>query len=424
MKFGKAALAAMVTCWAGLAHAAPDMPEIKPSSHTDVLTLGGDLRLRNEYFDHRDAESVTTYQTSAARKNDRNRQRFRLRLKADWKLHDDLQVVAGLASGGGEAVSTNQSFSSAAAQKQIWIDLAYAKWAPKYLGENGSMSLMGGRMATPIWKLYTSDLVWDGDFNPEGFAESFTYLVADTMNVFANFQQAAMSELSGSPRDAWALSEQVGFEVPLPAGLRFRGAGAKHTWLNENSASLGQNPVQLGNTRSNTGILRNEYDVMELTGQLSGWLPIPGLEINLPWMIQTTFIKNLAARGPDWSGTVTGSYIKADGKTFLGKSDQGIQVGVQLGKVGGAGSWEVAYYYKRAAWDATVADVADSDFGEGGLNRKGNIGWISYSPNGSVTATVKVFNVRLLDKRYVKTGTLVNVADKINRVQADLSIKF
>ncbi len=437
MRFLKAAAAAVIAGWVSLAHAAPDLPELKMSTQTDILTLGGDLRLRNEYFDFRDQESSTVY-TTGARKNDRNRQRFRLRLKADWKLHNDFTVVAGLASGTGEAVSTNQSLTSSTGQKQIWIDQAYMKWAPTYLGADGSLSLMGGRMSNPLWKLYTSDVIWDGDFSPEGFAQSASYLVGGMVNVFANAQQAAMNEISGSPRDPWLLSEQIGIEVPLPLGLRFVGAGAKHTALNESGNAWGSSPVQMGNApgglgnsgnRLSTSLFTNEYDVLEFTGQISGWIPVPIVEVNLPFAILGTFVKNNAARGPDWSGTVNGGLIKADGKHFFGKSDQGGQIGVILGKASAAGSFEIAYFYKRVANDATLADIADSDFGEGGLNRKGNIGWISYCPTSYITATVKVFNVRLLDKRYAKniSGSninRINQSDKINRVQADLSIKF
>lgn len=445
----RAALVAAGVTAAGLAQAAPDLPEIKQSAQVDVMTIGGDLRIREEYFDYRTAESATMYNTNGALKQDRNRQRFRLRLKADYKLKDDITVTAGLASGVGESVSTNQTLGNLGAQKAIWIDLAYAAWAPTYLGDNGTIKLQAGRMANPLWRLYTSDLVWDNDLNPEGFSQSASWLVMDTVNVFANAMQMIGHEVpgstgfagSGAGRDPWTLTEQIGFETPLPFGLRVIAAAAKHTWLNEsNEIGFGQNPVQLGNVRSQAtswsaaGILRNEYDVAELTGQVSGWIPLPVVEMNLPFSIQGTFIKNMAARTPEFSGSVTGTWVKPDGKTFLGKSDQGYQVGAIIGKAAAPQSFEVAYFYKRVSWDATVADLADSDFGDsGGLNRKGNIFWVAYTPNGFVTATLKVFNVRLLDKRYVTQSSTSNPAadrgklnqpDRINRIQADLSIKF
>ncbi len=422
------------------AHAAPDLPEIKQAAQVDTMTVGGDLRVREEYFDFRDQKSSTMF-SGSARKADRNRERIRLRVRTEYKLHDDLTVVAGLASGVGEQVSTNQTMANHGAQKAIWLDLAYAMWTPGFLGEDGSLKFQAGKMANPLWRIYPSDLVFDSDINPEGFAQSAGYLVGGMVNVFANGMQEAVNEVSGNERDPWVLSEQVGIEVPLVFGMRLMAAGAKHTWLNENSNPFGSFNTQMGNTpwglggspsgRQSATVLFDEYDVSELTGQLSGWIPVPLADISLPFMIQGTFIKNMAARGPSWTGSITGAGagpMKTWWKpayTFLGKSDQGYQVGGQIGKAAAPNSFEIAYFYKRVAWDATVADSSDSDFGEGGLNRKGNILWVSYTPNGFVTATVKLFNVRLLDKRYVRDAKgVLQQPDRLNRIQADLSIKF
>ena len=43
-------------------------------------------------------------------------------------------------------------------------------------------------------------------------------------------------------------------------------------------------------------------------------------------------------------------------------------------------SFEAAYFYKRSETDSTVSDVVDSDFGDGGTNRKGHIVWVAYNP--------------------------------------------
>lgn len=48
----------------------------------------------------------------------------------------------------------------------------------------------------------------------------------------------------------------------------------------------------------------------------------------------------------------------------------GYQAGVIVGKASDPQSWEAAYFYKLVETDATVADLADSDFGNGGTNRK------------------------------------------------------
>jgi len=269
-------------------------------------------------------------------------------------------------------------------------------------------------------------VVWDGDFNPEGLGQQASYKPIDAVRIFANAMQMAADEDNHNPCGQWCLSGQVGVEVELPFYTRLTAAGAYHNWLRTGASTLNQNPAQLGNTRNAAGILLDDYGVLEGTGQLASYIPLPVVDFKLPVTLMGTVIKNELARGPDFAGTVGGTALASGAKSsFPRKSDQGFQVGGVLGKAKDPGTFEIAYFYKRAGWNATVADVADSDFGEGGLNRKGNIGWIAYTPNGWMTVTAKLFNVRLLDKRYVTDSQgKLTVNDKINRLQGDVSIKF
>ena len=115
------------------------------------MTVGGDLRYRVEYFDYRDDPADLDLDRVKRGGEERERQRIRLRLKAAYKLGNDLAVIAGLATGNGESVSTNQTLSNLGTQKAIWIDLAYAEWAPGLLGEDGSMEIRA--WATAIRKV-------------------------------------------------------------------------------------------------------------------------------------------------------------------------------------------------------------------------------------------------------------------------------
>jgi hypothetical protein len=432
----KAVMRAVAVALAALvmrgAYASPDAPEVKQSAQVDTMTIGGDFRYRVEYFDYRDNPADLDKDKVKRGGKERERQRIRLRLKSEYKLRDSFSVVGALATGTGESVSTNQTMANLGTQKGIWIDQAYAAWRPGFLGEAGSLGLFAGRMANPLWRPYSADIVFDSDFSPEGTAASASYLVLDAVNVFVNSMQMSVHEMSTNARGVWEFSNQVGVEVPLPLALRLTVAGAMHNWLRTSDTVLGQNPVQLGNTRPSSTLL-NPYRVGEVSAQLGGWIPvpIPGKEMSLPVSIQGTFIKNLDALGPDSSSIWVAGKQYYRGTSFIGKSDQGYQVGAILGKASAPNSFEVAYFYKRAQWDCTMADVADSDFGEGGLGRKGNIAWAAYTPNGFVTFQVKVFSVRLLDKRYTRNtdktskyfGKLTQ-NDRINRIQADVSVKF
>ena len=422
MKLERAALAAIMLGLGATARAG----DLKLGSAVDTLAISGDLRIRDEYADYKDQESSTMF---SGIKQDRNRERFRLRMKFDYKLTDGLDVVAKLASGGGEAVSTNQTFTGGAQQKQLWIDQAFVGWDPGFLGDNGTLKLTAGRMGNPLW-LVPENVAWDTDVNPEGFGQQFTYLVADSVNVFGNAMQYAVNEVAGSTSDPWELSEQIGAEIPLPMSLRLKAAVGRDTYLYEQVNSLGTNPVQHGNTRLN-GVLLNEYSMDNISGELSSWIPVPGLDINVPFVITGQILQNTQAKGPQWTGSVNGNanapvtkYIKGDGKTFLGMSNQGLVVGAQLGKAKAAGTWEVSWYYKRIEWDATVADMADSDFG--GTNHKANIVTIKYAITDSTSFAIKTFNnERLLDKRY-ETNAKGQVAapDHYDLYQFDLVMSF
>src|SRR5207302_1151810 len=114
---------------------------------------------------------------------------------------------------------------------------------------------------------------------------------------------------------------------------------------------IGQSPIQEGNRRNAAnGVLLSKFGVSELTTELSSWLG------KIPLSLQGKFLKNNRA------GIPASSAASLRPKE---KKDTGYQFGTILGKAKEANSWEAAYFYKYLATDATVADQADSDFGDG-----------------------------------------------------------
>jgi hypothetical protein len=69
--------------------------------------------------------------------------------------------------------------------------------------------------------------------------------------------------------------------------------------------------------------------------------------------------------------------------------------------------------------DATVADVADSDFGDGGLDRRGHILWGAYSLTKYLQFKTKYF----ITQKESQTGD-PSTKDDIDRLQVDLVMKF
>ena len=119
----------------------------------------GDLRVRNETIDQ---EATVT---------DRNRNRIRLRAGAFARVNDNTRVeIQFTTTEGGDARSSNQTFTDASSRKALDLDTAYVEWSP-----NDQWKITAGKMRYP-W-VRTSSYFFDGDINPEGVA--------------ANWQQAA-----------------------------------------------------------------------------------------------------------------------------------------------------------------------------------------------------------------------------------------
>jgi hypothetical protein len=339
------------------------------------------------------AEAV--YMTTA---DDRDALRFRLRLGADLKL-ETITVGIRLASGTGSQVSANQGFDNLSSQKALWIDRAYIRWQ----GESVRwLTLTGGRMPNPFFTVYVSDVVWDEEFNPEGVAENFNVTLGGT-DLFLNMAQIVLDEDSaGQPdTDQWLFGQQVGVKMSPTKDAQATLAVAYYNAVNTQNNSLGQTVVQSGNSRvpvAPPGIptmLINDYNVVDITAMVGAKVG------SLPVSVMADYVTNTADT-VDSTGADT--------------ADSGYQAGLIVGKAGDPQTWEVAYFYKQVGTDATLADIADSDFGLGGTGRKGSIVWAAYTPNKALQFKMKYFKTKLEDDQAAP--------DDINRLQADLSVKF
>ncbi|HBL18853.1 MAG TPA: hypothetical protein DD417_19355 [Elusimicrobia bacterium] len=358
--------------------------KLKLGEYVQSVKFGGDMRLREDYYARR-----------SPGKDDRGRQRFRLRLGADVTLPHYVRLGLRFASGTGEQVSTNQSMDNLSSQKGLWIDQAYLRWAP-FLSDDGTVHLTGGRGPNPLWRTYSSDIVWDDDLNPEGLSEGVEWLLPGAgLTVFANALQMVVDEDANTPRNQWLFSQQAGAEVAVrPLNTRLRLSAAYHKWSDVNRGTLSQAATQEGNRRSGS-VLSNRFGVAELTGELSTWIGA------MPLSLQGTLIRNYSAL-----------------KNVTPRARDGYQCGFILGRAKAWRSWEAAWFKKYSQSDSTVADVADSDFGDGGTNRQGHIFWVAYNPQQWLQVKAKYFTTKVID------NSLASAQNDMNRFQADISVKF
>jgi hypothetical protein len=140
------------------------------SDYIKSLKLYGDVRFRYEYLDEnpQSGTALTGAGVPAApavqRSHDNvlERYRYRLRVGLDAVFTDNFQGGFELESNTAND-SANQSFGNGFGKFGAEIGLVYLQWKP-----TDWLTLVGGKQRNP---LYTTDLTWDPDINPEGGAE-------------------------------------------------------------------------------------------------------------------------------------------------------------------------------------------------------------------------------------------------------------
>jgi hypothetical protein len=378
------------------------------ASWVNRINFYGDLRIRDEQFFPANNPVPPTLAPPGVLNGgvDENRVRFRLRFGADLKIHD-FTVGFRLVSGTGQQVSTNQTETALFTGKGIYIDKAYLSWQGSY---TPWLKVTAGKMANPYFVLYSGDVVWDDDVNPEGFAENIQYSPDDHTNLFLNLGQFVLNEVGTNNHDPWMIGEQGGVAMSPTKDMKATLAMAFYESINasgRDATALG-GTVQQGNSRctygANAGVLCNNFRVLDTTAQLNlkaGPIPVS---------IMGDYVRNLA------NTTTTGV------NTAPATGNEGYQVGAIVGKAADARTWEFAYFYKVLQTDATLADLADSDFGNGGTARRGHIMWAAYNPMKFLQVKVKYF----ITKSIPFDGGLATQsnAGDIDRLQADLSMKF
>jgi hypothetical protein len=163
----------------------------KKSEWTEKVRLKGDLRARYQY---QDIDEGT----------DRSRGRIRYRLGVIAKPIDNWEVGAGLASGGADQRSTNQSFDGSFSTKNINLDYAYAQ----YKMGNG-VKAIAGKFKRKKYLWAPTDIMWDGDINPEGLGINYSTKNA-VGSAFVNTGIWVLEENSRSEDDSYMSYGQLG----------------------------------------------------------------------------------------------------------------------------------------------------------------------------------------------------------------------
>ena len=335
------------------------------ASWTDKISWKGDFRYRYENIDQQGSDG-------------RNRQRVRARPALVAQVNDALEVGFGLATGSDDPVSTNQTLGGGGSSKGVTLDLAYFDWS----GIDG-WNVVGGKFKNPLEKPGGHNMLWDGDWRPEGF--NVQYSSGDFFGT-ALFTWLESDSRAGSEA---AYGLQGGYKTAIGDGMTLK-AGLGYYQID----TAGRLPFfdagdSFGNSVAPDGTYLFDFRNVELFADLSMTLG------DQPASVFANVIKN----------------------TDADQFDTGWAVGFKYGKASAPGTWELGWAYQELEADATLGLVADSDFGGGGTDNKGHVLKGSYALAKGTTLQVAYFFNEI-------GGNLGAQELDYDRLQVDLSFKY
>lgn len=335
------------------------------SSWSENIRLKGDFRYRYEAIEVEDVD-------------DRERNRVRGRLNLIANLPSNTEVGFGIATGGDDPVSTNQTLGNGGTSKGVRLNLAYFKWAPV-----DNLYVTAGKFSNPLFRPQKSQLLWDGDWTPEGVG-----LVWGGDVLFASAMGNWIESDTRNGDDVYAWSVQAGVKLPL-GDSSFTAALAYHDVPVAGLESIFDDSF-FGNTSVNNEYAYN-YEMVELGAEF----------------VFSLFDRPLS---------VFGNYVQnQDADDY----DTGYEFGVNFGKASGPGTWQIGWRYEDLEADAVLGLLSDSDFAGGGTDAKGHRLSGAYGINKQWTAAFTWF----IDNEFGETQLIDGPVD-YDRLQLDLGFKY
>ena len=183
-------------------------------SWAERMRWKGDFRYRYESIDVEDKD-----------RRGRNRIRARVHLEAD--VSDTVQVGFGLATGGEDPVSSNQTLGRGGSSKDLRIDLAYFDWD----GLKDS-HVYGGKFSNFVHRPGKNQLLWDSDWRPEG-----TGIGWNNGMFFAN-GLGTWIESDTNKGQSFAYLTQLGISIPVGESMKLTAGVGYHNFETAGSGSF------------------------------------------------------------------------------------------------------------------------------------------------------------------------------------------
>lgn len=350
------------------------------SSGLSELKISGDVRVR---YEHRAGENA------AGDNIDRGRWRYRLRPSITGNLGSQWFFGMRIENGTSNR-SSNVTFGDDGGPWGKTNDGFYA--GQVYIGfkPTSDWTIYAGRIPNPF---VTTAMTWDGDINPEGFAEKFTF-DAGKASYFVNLGQfiydSANPQNALAPavnrKDQYMLGWQAGAKVKVSDKSSFTVAPTLYHYVNNERTS------------------KNFAGAFSPTAQNA----INNLLIaNVPVKFDTA-LANGAAFGlfGDLAYNLDGEdRARKFGRPDLDDEVWAWQLGAQYGKAKQRGEWDVKALYQQTGLFALDPNLVDSDIFDSRVNTKGLVVGLNYMLSDAVTLTLTYANGKTKNQSAISAGS-------------------
>lgn len=341
----------------------------------DNIKLKGDFRHRHEFIRDESKDA------------DRNRWRIRARLSLDAGISDDWSFHARFATGSDDPVSTNQTLTDGFSTKGFHLDRAYFAFHP---GAVKGLEIVGGKMANPFMVMEKTELIWDGDLNPEGAALKYSGKVHDKVSVTVNGAFFYITERK-SDDDTWMLGGQAAVKAKPAEKVHIVAGGGYYDYQEVlERGGIFDDGDFFGNT---TALDADSADVYAFDFNIVEGFGLVGFEMEKV------------------SVNVYANYVV---NTEADSLDQGYLFGATVQHGTGKNHVKVYGNYREVQDNAVIGVFTDSDFIGGGTNGNG----FEFGAGYGITDKVS------LGLTYFLNNKGIDEEIEYKRLQADLKMKF
>ncbi len=280
------------------------------------LKVSGDLRIRGQ-ADSSDDDGPN-----------RTSSQLRGRLGATYKFNDRITLGARLVTGDSDDPnSSDVQLSNWLDDLEVSLDQAYMQF------DVNNLKIYAGKIPQPFIR---TDLVWDGDVNPQGVGSTYRKAFGNGGAFRANSLFFIVDERAAGS-DSTMLGAQFGYESPAYGSWKYDVAAAYYHY---NLGSIAG--ADAGDFRSN---LRNPDGSFLSDFRLAN--AIVGV--------------SHAGFGEQWPVRIVGDYVKNLGAAT--DADTGFSIDAMLGRASKPGDWRFTYGYSMTEVDAVLAAFSHDNIG-------------------------------------------------------------